>query len=521
MATEAELDASVRRVLGEILADGEPYTSIPLIDPDTKLPPAPTVDAIRAPLESAVTDLDESVAQLEPAVDSLQNLVDVGRLSEPTLTSTIGSVIEGSDYLPATFAPISVLSSQASFPIPNPKYTMVTTFQSGHGFTSSGSGTFDLNRVASDAAIGTQYARVTTNGAGAGALITKHALAPFDSTGHRFGFLVRVSDETKVLAIDAYLYNTVTTNYALYGLNPTVTNGRSVALGGGWTWIYFTAADIVSTNGTFDPTAITGWRVRVSDKSAGAVVFDIQAMATFPVEPAQQDVGIVSFSCDDGFVSHRNWFAPTLAAYGGWAATAFPIASLNIAGSPNYYTPAQMRELQNVYRWDFGGHAFDEAMHSSGGYTNGWTDDQVRADILANITWLQNQGVRWSGMFAWPGGGVNQTLMDIASQFYSLARSSAEKPYATATPDRPMDLRSIGVFAGRATSVYTNAITAAINNKLHINFRIHDILASGASGGVQVNQADIITLLDAVKVGVDAGTLRVATLGQVARFNQQ
>lgn len=53
MATDAELDAAVRRVLADLMLEGDPYTSIPLIDPDTALPPAATVDAIREPVEDA------------------------------------------------------------------------------------------------------------------------------------------------------------------------------------------------------------------------------------------------------------------------------------------------------------------------------------------------------------------------------------------------------------------------------------------------------------------------------------
>lgn len=94
MTTDDELDdARVLASLGRLLSAGAPFISMPGIDPATHLPPAPTVDALRAPLEAALTELDADVAQLQPAVASLETLVEDGRLSEPNLESTIGSVV--------------------------------------------------------------------------------------------------------------------------------------------------------------------------------------------------------------------------------------------------------------------------------------------------------------------------------------------------------------------------------------------------------------------------------------------
>lgn len=97
MATDEQLDASVRRVLLGILEDGGDYNAIPLLNPDTSLFSPAVVDALRAPLESAVIELDADVAQLQPAVSSLETLVEDGRLSEPNLAGTIGSAVEAND----------------------------------------------------------------------------------------------------------------------------------------------------------------------------------------------------------------------------------------------------------------------------------------------------------------------------------------------------------------------------------------------------------------------------------------
>lgn len=99
MATDSDLDAAVRRVLGELLAEGAPYTGLPLVNPSTSLLPDSIVDAIRAPLEDGITDLDEAVGTLTPAVADLEELTTSGRLSEAQQLATIDRGITGSSSL--------------------------------------------------------------------------------------------------------------------------------------------------------------------------------------------------------------------------------------------------------------------------------------------------------------------------------------------------------------------------------------------------------------------------------------
>lgn len=94
----SDIAALVRQELLAILETGDPYTGLPLVDPETNLLAPPVLAAIREPLETSITDIDESIAQLEPAVASLGTLVEDGRLSEPNLTGTIVSEVDGKTY---------------------------------------------------------------------------------------------------------------------------------------------------------------------------------------------------------------------------------------------------------------------------------------------------------------------------------------------------------------------------------------------------------------------------------------
>lgn len=104
MTSETEIARIVRQEIKAILDAGEPYTGMPLVDPETSLLAPPVLAAIREPLETSITDIDESIAQLEPAVASLETLVEDGRLSEPNLTGTYGPVaIAASPEMSATY----------------------------------------------------------------------------------------------------------------------------------------------------------------------------------------------------------------------------------------------------------------------------------------------------------------------------------------------------------------------------------------------------------------------------------
>jgi hypothetical protein len=110
MATDAELDAAVRRVLGEILTEGEPYTSLPMMRPDTGLL-APAVMAAldeRYPDPADVSALADSVGEQAvtlgavgdtvvsqgESITELEDLTENGRLSEPELKDTIAGGVE-------------------------------------------------------------------------------------------------------------------------------------------------------------------------------------------------------------------------------------------------------------------------------------------------------------------------------------------------------------------------------------------------------------------------------------------
>lgn len=134
MTSDTDIARIVRQELTAILSAGDPYTGIPLIDPESNLLAPPVLEAIRGPLESSITDIDESIAQLQPAVASLESLVDDGgRLSEPELNTTIGA-LRPDVYFSARGRPDGPLPTPWMTDSGHP-YTLTTEQGDGSGFS--------------------------------------------------------------------------------------------------------------------------------------------------------------------------------------------------------------------------------------------------------------------------------------------------------------------------------------------------------------------------------------------------
>lgn len=97
---------------------------------------------------------------------------------------------EGSPARVALASTMQDVEAATGPPMPNPvawpKLTMISALQSGHGFVFTGQGTANLNDT-TDAFIGSQSIRLTTNGAGNPGDLTKTGLT-LDMTAGK-GFL--------------------------------------------------------------------------------------------------------------------------------------------------------------------------------------------------------------------------------------------------------------------------------------------------------------------------------------------
>lgn len=108
MATDEELDdARVLASLGRILAAGDPFTALPLVDPATDLFPTPTVTALRAPALEAAAAAQEKADAAVPTTEK-GAAEGVAQLDENSLVPA-GQIpmqaIADSEELSLTFVP--------------------------------------------------------------------------------------------------------------------------------------------------------------------------------------------------------------------------------------------------------------------------------------------------------------------------------------------------------------------------------------------------------------------------------
>lgn len=485
-----------------------PWARVPLVHDETGLFPAETMTALDehyAPEFADKADADATTAALATKADA----------SSLATKADAASVYSKADA-DTRFAPVAALSSRSSAQIPPPRgLKLVTSFKAGHGFTKTGAGTADLNKAVASP-IASQCVEIVTDGANGGTFVTNAAVPPVNLGSGRVAILVWAQDTINLNAIQAYLgqptggpskgpqYKIYTAySVQLVGGQPSNSNYTTLQPGR-WQWLFVTPAAVSSTVGTPDMSAVTWWRLRIADNSVASNTVRFGGFGYFPIESRFSN-GAVCFGFDDGFVGHRTIAAPMLAEK-GWAATAFPVVSL-IGTNANYMTLAQLRELQDVYRWSVGAHAYDNAMHLNGGYTQpGITLDQVNADALANKTWLISNGFRDSGLGAFPGGGVSTDVMAIMGKYSASLRSSAEVPMATPVPDDPMNVRSIGLTSANPASYYTDLIDKAKAAGALIDFRGHGVLDSGATG-IAISTATLQTIVDyCATVGIEVTT---------------
>lgn len=118
----------------------------------------------------------------------------------------------------------------------------------------------------------------------------------------------------------------------------------------------------------------------------------------------------VSFTFDDGFRSDLDKAAPALAQY-GYAGTAYITSSF--VGKPNYMSWSQVRQLQNTYGWEIGGHTVNHKLSTT------LSSAQLKFEIESNRNDLVGRGYA-AKSFATPFGDYNnQVLAEIARNYES------------------------------------------------------------------------------------------------------
>jgi len=364
-----------------------------------------------------------------------------------------------------------------------PKPTIWTAFQTGHGWTNGGTGgTWNLNDT-SDFRSGSQCVAVVTDGLAGDSWVQLLNSTSRDLSAVDITVWVKVTANLANLKrIRAYLASDNLVNYAngnIYDGTFPATPSNAIRQGE-WFPIRFTYQHVASVAVVGSPvnTAITGLRLLVTDNGGGggACTVEIGSVEYTP-RPATFPNGVVSLTFDDTKAPAWTIAAPYMAKY-GYSGTEYAIVDL--VGGGGSMTLAQLQALESQYGWEVAAHAYTVADHDAGFDT--LSAAALESDFALNKLWLLNNGFRGYDHMAYPLGHLAPTDVQVG-KYFSTGRTLYSNPLSESIrPGVPLRLRCYEVTAGITLANVQTAIDLCVTSGGWLILCFHGIVASGATG---------------------------------------
>lgn len=373
---------------------------------------------------------------------------------------------------------------------------MVSTFQSGHGFTVNSGPAIQTDTA--DFTHGTQSIFVTTDGVGGISAIRKTSIAPtLDLSAKQLRVFVKVSDVSKISDLILYLSSDNLVSVGSIRLMPS-TPSATVAIirSGEWAQITLGWGDW-TTLSNVNRAAVNAIQLRAKDQGTGAITVRWGAVLAEP----RPSAGAVSFSFDDGWTSQFDKARPILDTY-GYRATAYMIHDAIDRLSPTYMTTDQVTRLKSLSRWEIASHADTSVSHNAR-YPN--VDDYTKNREFFKIKkYLNDQGYLGSDHFAYPGGDYDDSTLALIRKHFVSARSiwgagsSGTAWTETWPPADPHRLRAWSVLSTDAAATVTAQIAAAATEKEWLILVFHKIVTGAPGATTEYQDTNFQTIVDFV-----------------------
>lgn len=376
-------------------------------------------------------------------------------------------------------------------PYSKPPNTVVSRFQSGHGWSQS-SGNGSVSDDTSEYLFGTQSLKLTTDGAAAGLCSArKTGLTAIDLTTQNIRLWVRLSSTTAVSQILVYASSADFAGnvFASTGLTPS---GNYPQLRSGeWACLVFGKEQFTTNGGGGAPAwnSINSFQVSVSDNASGVVTLNVGALDVVP-RPA---VSYCSFTFDDGFSGVYDEARPIMDAY-GYTGTVFIIA--DVIGNSGFMTMAQLKKLESV-GWEVAAHSATLAQHDQATGLLSSDIDGYRWNLLTQRQWLWANGFRGTGL-AFPRGANNAAMREETRKVYSYARSVNQPAGSESFPPAdPYQLRAHEIYRTTTTSAINTIVDTAVAGNRWAILEFHNINDSpSVSNDFQYSTANFQTVVD-------------------------
>jgi peptidoglycan/xylan/chitin deacetylase (PgdA/CDA1 family) len=393
--------------------------------------------------------------------------------------------------------------------------TILTQFQSGHGYTASNAGSSNLNDTTTGNFIcGTQAVTITTAGDGSTiANLTNTSVGSFSTAGQYLLVRFRLSSDVNTQALELFLGNDsgFANAYWWQFFDKSDALGAGYAYDNEWEQITLSFSD-AQTVGSPTRTGITAVRLRCRDFGSPLTV-QWQEVSLVADPGAVFPNGVATICFDDSYVSQYTLARPVLDAY-GFRGTLHVIRD-QIGGSASL-SLAQLQSLQDDLGWEVGCHADTTAIHQASDQDSALA--AVEMDFRNEKLWLLQNEFRGGNVLAYPLGQWNPSVLALARKYYAAARTVFFGTQETFPPGNPHKLRAlsgISSYAGaNPVSTATAAITAAAANRSWLILVFHQIVTTSPASATQILQSDLQTVIAALA----ASGMPVRTMGEVMRM---
>jgi len=384
----------------------------------------------------------------------------------------------------------SLVRPSAAFRTSNPNRIMLTTFQTGHGFSQAVTSSYNYNDT-TDYVLGSQSAYIVTNGAGGQAILTKSNAVTLDMTGKVFAVLLKVTNLANLNRITMLAGSGgFANNYQIQLQASNTLTDQEITPEGRWIWVTL-PWNPSAVSGTPARNAITDLRIAVVDNNTGQQVkVQVQAIAT-QAERVAYPNGVVSIGFDDNWVSQSTLAIPYLDKY-GYQPTVYSI--VDMIGTAGRQTLTQLKRIEEYSGGEVAAHSWTNATHTAG--FTGVSAATLDNELQLMKQWLIDNGFQGRELLAYPMGNFNASVMDIAAKYYKFARTVNIRQQETQPPGNPYTCRAQSSTNTVTLAQITAQIDAAYANGTWLNLLYHDITTGTASGSVQVTQANFQGAID-------------------------
>lgn len=373
--------------------------------------------------------------------------------------------------------------------------TIITEFQSGHGFTQTGLATSTNLNDTSDFVLGSQAVSTISDGAGGVNRITNTSLTSFSGINKCIAIYMKLENVTHISntqGVRIYLFSGGgSSNFNYWRVQLGSDNYPNFQEG---QWIYLTLnwGDVTSSGGSFDRTNITGLQINFADdNSSNTVTAHINGLWTIEDGSTRFPAGVLTLHFDDGWRQQYEVARPILDA-SGLVATAFPI--VNLLGTSPYMSVTQLQNMRDFNGWEIACHAYNDIDHAAGFST--LSDYQLAQDLQGIKAWSVRNGFTGHTNLAYPLGSYSASTIKVARRFFHASRTINGSTNETLPPAHPMRVRSQTALSelsgGLSPTTANSLIDKAVTNKQWLNLTFHKIIPTATSLTMSGNTATVV-----------------------------